>query len=131
MFSQDAVRVISPSQWGPPMDIVYGGATCRAIVWPGNGGNERSLHYFAMPQGSSTVELVHGSEAVYYVAEGSVLVSDLTDEDSRVVGVGGMFHIQIGTHYLFAAEQEHTVVLGGPCPADIALYESLSGNMKG
>jgi mannose-6-phosphate isomerase-like protein (cupin superfamily) len=131
MSNQDAVRVISPSQWGPPMDIVRGGATCRAIVWPGNGGYERSLHYFAMPQGSSTVELVHRSEAVYYVAEGSVLVSDLTDAKSREVGVGGMFHIEIGTQYLFVAEQENTVVLGGPCPADIALYEALSGNAKG
>jgi hypothetical protein len=42
-----------------------------------------------------------------------------------------MFHIEIGTQYLFVAKQENTVVLGGPCPADIALYESLSGNTKG
>jgi mannose-6-phosphate isomerase-like protein (cupin superfamily) len=124
MASPAAVRVLCPADWGPELKIMTGsGGYCRAVVWPGVGARERSLHYFHLPTGAGTVPLSHPGEAVYYVVSGSVVVEDLTDTSApHPVREGGMFHIDPGTSYSFRSDGGVTVVIGGPCPADDSMY---------
>jgi mannose-6-phosphate isomerase-like protein (cupin superfamily) len=128
MAAQDAVSVIRRADWGAPLSIVTGGAVCRPAIWPGMGARERSLHHFAMPAGSGTVRLAHPSEAVYYVMSGEVLVTDHSEaSDPRRLGPGAMFHVAPGTSYSMISAEDATEVIGGPCPADDALYAVSGG----
>ena len=71
-----AAIVVRPEEWGAEVPVVEGGS-CLPIIWPGMGAVERSLHQFRLPAGASTVDLRHPVEAVYYVVEGEVEVTDL------------------------------------------------------
>lgn len=119
-----AAIIVSPDQWGPPMPIVDGGS-CRPIIWPGMGAVERSLHEFQLPSGASTIDLEHPGEAVYYVVDGQIDVWDAESDSLTRVGPGGMFHVEPVTRYRFSAAGAEAVVLGGPSPADPALYVGL------
>jgi hypothetical protein len=124
MSEADAVSVVRRADWGPPLPIVTGGE-CWPVIWPGMGAGARSLHYFDLPAGGGIIPLTHPSEAVYYVVAGAVSVEDLSEgSEPHAVDAGGMFHIEPATKYAFRALNESTVVIGGPCPADAALYES-------
>lgn len=125
-MSEPAVRVVRRSDWGPGLDLVPGGR-CHPVIWPGMGANQRSMHVFEIPAGAFTVELVHPSEAVYYVLEGQVSVKDLGADAGQDVPVGGMFHVEAGTRYAFGSQSDSARVVGGPCPPDSNLYAAMVG----
>ncbi|MGH2788759.1 MAG: cupin domain-containing protein [Actinomycetota bacterium] len=92
-----------------------------AIVWPGNGARHRSLHRIWLDSGASTKRLKHASEAVYYVARGTVTVIDGSTE--RKAREGAMVFVEPDTPYVFEAGNESVELIGGPCPPDPALYD--------
>lgn len=120
-----AAIVVRPEEWGAEVPVVEGGS-CLPIIWPGMGAVERSLHQFRLPAGASTVDLRHPVEAVYYVVEGEVEVTDLDEGSTTTLGLGAMFHVEPDTGYRFASAGGDCVVLGGPCPADPVLYAGMT-----
>jgi hypothetical protein len=86
-------RVLHAADHGPLLPIVEGKGTARAIVWPGVGAALRSMH---------RIELADGSEPLLE---------------------GSMIHVEPGTAYQFEASADGMLLLGGPCPADPALYQ--------
>lgn len=111
---------------GPELPIVAGAGEARAIIWPGMGAHSRSLHRLWLGEGASTVELRHPSDAVYYVLDGAGWVDDSDAEKRHHVAAGAMFHVDAGTRYVMHAGEAGMQVIGGPAPADDALYEHLT-----
>ena len=104
--------------------VEVGEGRVQALLWPGVGSRLRSLHEFVLAAGARTVEQLHENEAVYYVIEGSVEVHDASDGGVSHLIPGSMLHVEPGTPYVFVA-LEPTRFVGGPCPADDSLYESI------
>ena len=106
-----------------PLPIVSSGGEARALLWPGMGSTQRSLHYIRLGPGQESVPLVHStSEAVYFVMAGRGEVLDLDETKRFVLAERNTFFITPGTHYQIRALSD-LVVVGGPCPPDLALYE--------
>ena len=118
------IRILDGSD-GPELPIVEGDGTARAIVWPGTGARSRSLHHLWLTAGSGTVELVHPSDAVYYVVEGGGTVRDPAAGDDQELRAGSMIHVDAGTAYAVRAGDGGIELVGGPAPADDALYAHL------
>jgi quercetin dioxygenase-like cupin family protein len=121
----DEIRILDGSG-GPELPIIDGEGSARAIVWPGIGAETRSLHRIRLGSGSSTVTLSHPSEAVYYVIDGTGSAHDAGSGDSHELRPGAMFHIDAGTPYEVVAGDDGLEVIGGPAPADPAMYTHLS-----
>lgn len=117
------VRVLS-AQDGPELPIVDGDGSARAIVWPGTGAVNRSMHRVTLAAGSATVALTHPSDAVYYVIAGDGTVAEPGGDGEPLV-LGSMVHVDAGTGYAFRAGDGGLDLIGGPCPADPALYAHL------
>jgi mannose-6-phosphate isomerase-like protein (cupin superfamily) len=66
-------------------------------------------------------------EAVYYVVAGSGTAVDPDGTDTFDVIEGSMIHVEPGTRYEFQAGEDGIEILGGPCPADHALYNGIPG----
>ncbi len=116
-------RVVQPTEWAEAIPLTGEGGVCLPIIWPGMGAVERSLHQFQLPVGVSTLVFEHPSEAVYYVISGEIDVVETAVGSSTRIDTGAMFHVESGTEYRFAGASELAVVIGGPCPADPALYQ--------
>ncbi len=116
-------RVVQPTEWAESIALTGEGGACLPIIWPGMGAVERSLHQFRLPSGVSTLVFEHPSEAVYYVISGEIDVMETAVGSSTRIDTGAMFHVEPGTKYRFAGASELAVVIGGPCPADPALYQ--------
>ena len=108
---------------GPELPLVEGGGSARAVVWPGNGAELRSLTVIELDAGSATRGLTHQGEAVYYVESGAGTIE--ADDESGNLGEGSMVHIDGGTHYSFRAGPAAMKLIGGPSPADHELYEGI------
>lgn len=119
------VEVLDASQ-GPELAIVAAGGNARAIVWPGMGAELRSLHRISLEAGGETIELSHPGEAVYYVLAGEGEVVDGAEGKVEKLVEGAMVHVGGGTPYLLRAGDSGMELVGGPAPADHALYESLA-----
>jgi hypothetical protein len=111
---------------GPSLPIVDGVGECRAIIWPGIGARSRSLHRLWLNGEAATVELNHPSDAVYYVVDGAGWVIDRARGRRSALRPGAMFHVDRGTPYVIQARVPGMQVVGGPAPADDALYAHLS-----
>jgi len=118
------IRILDGSA-GPELPIVRGEGVARAVIWPGIGARSRSLHRIWLAGGASTVELVHPSDAVYYVIEGDGWVSDGVGDERHEVRGGSMFHVDAGTAYSILAGDGGMQLVGGPAPADDRLYTDL------
>ncbi|MFL5841211.1 MAG: hypothetical protein ACJ77Z_12255 [Thermoleophilaceae bacterium] len=118
------IRILDGST-GPELPIVRGAGIARAIVWPGTGARLRSLHRIWLAPGAATIELSHASDAVYYVVDGAGTVHDMTSGSDHAVRLGSMFHIDAGTSYAVDAGNGGLQVVGGPAPADTAMYAHL------
>ena len=116
------VQVVRASEPGPGLSVVEAGGSAHAVVWPGSGAQQRSMHLITLDPGGRTVDLSHESECVYHVSEGSGTIVDLDADESYEAITGSMFLIEPGTSYQFTAGTEGAVILGGPCPPDPALY---------
>ncbi|MGH8914278.1 MAG: hypothetical protein ACRDZM_07155 [Acidimicrobiia bacterium] len=73
------------------------------------------------------MELVHPMEAVYYVMGGEVTAVDPGDASRQLLTSGSMAHIGPATRYVFEAGPSGADIIGGPCPADPAMYAHLDG----
>jgi mannose-6-phosphate isomerase-like protein (cupin superfamily) len=109
---------------GPELPIVEGAGSARAIVWPGTGARLRSMHRIRLEAGAGTVPLTHPSDAVYYVIAGAGSVEE-PGGDGRPLELGSMAHVDAGTTYRFRAGDAGLDLIGGPAPADPALYAHL------
>jgi hypothetical protein len=120
------IRILDGSS-GPELPIVRGAGIARAIVWPGTGAHLRSLHRIWLDADAAMTELSHASDAVYYVVDGAGTVHDLTTGSNHAVRLGSMFHIDAGTSYAVVAGTGGLQIVGGPAPADLAMYAHLEG----
>jgi len=118
------VRVLRAADHGPALPIVAGEGSARPIVWPGMGAAFRTMHRIELGGGSRTVAMRHGVEAAYYVVHGDGVVRDPDDGGSEPLAEGSMIFVEPGTAYLIEAGGSGLLLLGGPCPADPALYPS-------
>jgi quercetin dioxygenase-like cupin family protein len=109
---------------GPELEIVEQGGRAQAIVWPGIGARLRSMHRISLEPGGRTVRMAHPSEAVYYVISGSGAVCDGDVAPTEMLVEGSMVHVEPGTRYALCASSEGMELVGGPAPADPALYRS-------
>ncbi|HET8754359.1 MAG TPA: hypothetical protein VFM58_00020 [Solirubrobacteraceae bacterium] len=112
---------------GPQLDIVVGEGTARAVIWPGMGARLRSMHRISLGPGARTVDLDHATDAVYYVIDGAGEASDRGAGTTEPLVTGSMIHVDRGTAYALVAGDEGMEVVGGPAPADPALYEEQAG----
>jgi quercetin dioxygenase-like cupin family protein len=121
----DTTRVLTLDDNCPALKLVEGDGRAVALVWPGTGAAQRSMHHIALHPGDHTVPQRHAQEAVYYVKSGagSVLDPEAGTRDDLVEG--SMIHIEPGTAYRFKAGIEGLELLGGPCPPDPDLYAHL------
>jgi quercetin dioxygenase-like cupin family protein len=107
---------------GPELAIVVGDGVAQAAVWPGTGARSRSMHVLSLGAGARTVELSHPGDAVYAVLEGDGTVAEPPDGAPAELREGSMFHVDAGTSYVIAAGPNGLQLVGGPAPADPALY---------
>jgi mannose-6-phosphate isomerase-like protein (cupin superfamily) len=118
------VRVLHAADHGPALPIVDGEGTARPIVWPGVGATVRTMHRIELAGGSRTVAMRHAVEAAYYVICGGGVVRDPDNGRGEPLVEGSMIFVEPGTAYLIEAGGTGLLLLGGPCPADAALYRS-------
>lgn len=109
---------------GPELSLIEGSGRATALVWPGNGARYRSLHRIELSPGSATVTQRHPGEAVYTILEGDATVIDANSHDEATLVVGAMVHVDPDTAYRFVAGRNGAVLVGGPCPPDMALYHA-------
>jgi quercetin dioxygenase-like cupin family protein len=112
---------------GPELPIVEGGGRAYAVVWPGVGASLRSMHRISLEPGSRTSALEHPSDAVYYVLAGGGVACDRSVGTEEALIEGSMTHIDAGTRYEIIAGPAGIEIVGGPAPADPALYAGLEG----
>jgi mannose-6-phosphate isomerase-like protein (cupin superfamily) len=118
------VRVLRAADHGPALPIVEGEGSATPVVWPGVGAAFRTMHRIELAGGSRTVALKHATEATYYVIRGAGAVRDPDDDGSEPLVEGSMIFVEPGTAYLIAAGSAGILLIGGPCPADPALYRT-------
>jgi mannose-6-phosphate isomerase-like protein (cupin superfamily) len=123
MRAPGEVRVLRAADHGAALPIIEGEGSARPIVWPGVGAAYRTMHRIELAGGSRTVALRHAMEAVYYVIRGDGLVHDPGESGSAPLVEGSMIFVEPGTAYAFEAKNGGILLLGGPCPADPALYQ--------
>ncbi len=119
------VRVIDSAIDCPELPILVGAGHAKAVIWPGSGAEHRSMHLIKMENGCSTIPLVHPSDCVYYVLEGSGFIEDVTSGEEKPLEEGAMVHIDAGDTYKLHSGIGGFGVLGGPCPADPKFYAHL------
>jgi quercetin dioxygenase-like cupin family protein len=112
---------------GPELALIASGGRAHAVIWPGMGAQLRSLHRIALEPEGETVVQRHPSEAVYYVLEGAGEITDVVVGESHALVEGSMPHIDAGTGYVLRAGEAGMTLIGGPSPADHALYASIRG----
>lgn len=123
----EVVQVVDVDHLCPLLPLVDGEGSARAVVWPGIGAKERSMHLFALEEGSSTVEMTHPSEATYYVIEGDAVTVDRSDGSEQQVEKGSMIFVEAHTSYVISARNGGVRFVGGPCPPDPQMYEGVAG----
>jgi mannose-6-phosphate isomerase-like protein (cupin superfamily) len=116
------VRVLGAADHGPALPIVEGEGSATPIVWPGVGAAFRTMHRIELAGSSRTLPLKHDMEAAYYVIRGDGAVRDADEDSSEPLVEGSMIFVEPGTTYLIEAGSAGILLIGGPCPADPALY---------
>ena len=123
--SVNGVQVLKLRSQGSDLPIIDGLGSARAVIWPGMGATERCINYVELEAGSSTVWLVHTTEAVYYVMSGIGTVLGDETPDGWTLGEGSIVHISDGSRYRFHAQDGGLTLFGGPCPTDPAMFDHL------
>lgn len=122
--AQDARVQVLDAEGGPELPVVESGGTATAVIWPGMGAELRSMLRLSLAGGGSTVRLSHPSDAVYYVISGSGEVGDGEGADQQALVEGSMVHVDAGDTYVLRGGPDGLEAVGGPAPADPALYEA-------
>src|SRR5258708_12996359 len=110
------VQVIPLRGKGPLLPIVKGDGSARAVIWPGTGAAMRSIHLIQLAPSSETVLLVHPTESVYYVLDGTGTVAGDGPSPATALAPGAMVHVGPETAYRFTAGNGGVGVFAGPCP---------------
>jgi mannose-6-phosphate isomerase-like protein (cupin superfamily) len=119
------VTIVGRSDAGSRLlDLVQGEGTAEALVWPGMGARHRSMHRFSLGAGARTAPQTHDGEAVYYVIDGAASILDIATGERADLAAGAMVHVDPGTTYRFESTLAPTVLVGGPCPPDPAVYNA-------
>lgn len=126
MNSTLSVAVLDADERCPRLPLVAGHGEAYAVVWPGVGAAMRSMHRISLGAGSATVPQRHPMEAVYSVIAGGGTVRDPDTGAAEPLVDGSIFHVDPGTAYVVEAGDGGMELVGGPCPADPALYRTLS-----
>ena len=113
------------AEGGPSLPIVQRGGSARAVIWPGMGASLRSMHRISLEPEGRLNELEHPSEAVYYVISGAGEAREGEGGSPEPLVEGSMVHIDAGTPYVLEASEAGMELIGGPAPADPAMYGSL------
>ncbi len=124
------VQVLPLRGGGPSLPVLAGDGSARAVIWPGTGATERSVHLIRLAPSSGTVRLEHRAESVYYVLGGSGTVAGDGPAPAAPLTPltpGSMVHMGPGTGYRFSAGPSGLEIFGGPCPPDPALYGDAGG----
>jgi quercetin dioxygenase-like cupin family protein len=121
------VQVIPLRGKGPLLPIVKGDGSARAVIWPGTGAAMRSIHLIQLAPSSETVLLVHPTESVYYVLDGTGTVAGDGSSPPAALAPGAMVHVGPETAYRFTAGTGGLEFFGGPCPCDPASYREADG----
>ncbi len=108
-----------------PVRMIAGEGRAWAVIWPGMGAKCRSLHRISLACGGTSVPLRHPGEAVYYVLGGRGRVEDAAGTAHPLIE-GSMVHVAPRAGYHFQAGDAGLELIGGPCPADPALYGGAS-----
>src|SRR5258708_20758960 len=87
------VQVIPLRGTGPLLPIVKGDGSARAVIWPGTGAAMRSIHLIQLAPSSETVLLVHHTESVYYVLDGTGTVAGDGPSPATALTPGPMAHV--------------------------------------
>ncbi|MGH2949750.1 MAG: hypothetical protein ACRDPC_26410 [Solirubrobacteraceae bacterium] len=116
--------VVLSADGGRELPIVADGGFARAIVSPEMGAELRSLHRIRLRTGGETIPLRHASDAVYYVVGGEGTIAE-PDAAGEPLVEGSMAHVDAGTHYVIRAGGPGLDIVGGPAPADHALYDGV------
>ena len=111
----DGVEVISAAG-GEPLSLTDGAGEARAVVGPHTGAEHRTMVVLRLRTGSSTVELCHPGEAVWYVVRGTGVARG-GEGDSVELDEGTMVHVEPGAAYTIEAAEALELV-GGPSPPD-------------
>ena len=119
------VSVFGVEEDSPELAIVDGEGSARAILWPGVGAEIRSMHRISLGAGAQTKEMNHPMETVYYIIEGSGIVSDPSASTDEPLIEGSMIFVEPNTPYVIRADNGGIEIMGGPCPPDPALYAHL------
>jgi quercetin dioxygenase-like cupin family protein len=111
-----------------PLRMIEAQGRAWAVIWPGMGAKCRSLHRVSLAPRGRTVPLRHPGEAVYYVLAGRGGVEEAAGAAGApgrapALSEGSMVHIAPHGGYRFAADDAGLELIGGPCPADPALYD--------
>jgi quercetin dioxygenase-like cupin family protein len=130
MSSPKEVRVLDGGESCPTLPLVDGEGVARAVVWPGIGAQLRSMQRIRLAPGARTIPLRHAMEAVYYIMSGAGTVLDPERPPARPLVEGAMVHVEPGTAYLLEGGPDGIEILGGPCPADPALYAGLAASRQ-
>jgi quercetin dioxygenase-like cupin family protein len=126
MSSPPRVAVLDADERCPRLPLVVGPGEAYAVVWPGVGAEMRSMHRISLGAGSTTVPQRHPMEAVYSVIAGEGAVRDPDTGAAEALVDGSIFHVEPGTAYVVEAGANGIELVGGPCPADPALYRTLA-----
>ena len=112
----------------PEIKVVVGAGKAKVVMWPGTGAKHRTMHLIDLQDGAGTVPFQHGGESVYYVIAGRGAVKDLAGDSETALDEGAMVHVGPGDRYAFRADAGADLrLVGGPCPADPSLYDTLTG----
>ena len=124
-MSIEEIQIVDGNE-GPRLPIVDGDGIAYAVIWPGMGARTRSLHRICLGRGACTTALRHRSDAVYYVIDGSGSVNEPGSAETQGLRAGSMFHVDGDTTYVVTAGQDGIEIIGGPAPADEAMYAHLN-----
>ena len=120
------VRVVDSCGKVPRVALVVGDGDAAVVMWPGNGALYRTFQVLTLKPGDRTIDLTHPSDSAYYVSAGAGDVVDLATGERQALAEGAMLHIDRHESYRFETEDAAGLVLiGGPCPADPALYTGI------
>lgn len=109
---------------GEPVRLLRGAGDARIVVGPATGARHRSMCVVRLEPGSSTIDLRHPSEAVWYVAAGHGRAVPGDGASALVLEPGAMVHIGPQTGYAITADAgEALELIGGPAPPDPTLAQ--------
>ena len=109
------------------LPLVRGQGRASTLTGPRGAARERSLIYFDLASGGQSVDFRHPYEAVYYVVEGAGRVVDTDTGEAHAARGGVVIYLTADQGYRLEGP---AVFVGGPCPPDPALFETLRDKGK-